>query len=227
MRRAILFAIPAVLAITALWFFFVFQPANTRIEEANTQLEAEKQQETLLRTQLRQLQRVQENELAYLSAIGVLEAAIPPTPQMPVLIDDLSQLAFDSGVIWDGATYGNPTEVEGADYLEIPFTLQVRGQYFELLGYLYGIEDLDRLVRLESININPVDEEGFTVLSVSLTATAFTTSSILVPDFGEEGGDTTTTTVAGNGDTTTTTVAGDTTTTAPSGDTTTTTAGGG
>ena len=200
-RTGLILGVLGVLLITALWWFFVISPMNTRISDAEDQLQSAVDNEVLLRTQLMRLKKIQENELTYLSAIGALEAAIPPTPQMPALIDTLAQLAEDSGVQWDAGTYGNPVEVDGEDYFEIPVNLTVRGQFFEVLGYLYGIADLDRIVRIDAVSLTPEeDDDGFTVENVAISAVTFTTGNVVLPGFLEETAETTTTTTAGDGE---------------------------
>ncbi len=186
--------------VTALWYFFVISPTNTKIADAQDQLAAAEDNQVLLQTQLMRLKKIQENELTYRSAIGALEAAIPPTPQMPALIDDLAQLAVDSGVEWESGTYGNPVEVEGEDYYEIPVNLSVQGQFFEVLGYLYGIADMERIVRIDAVSLSPTeDDAGFTIENVSISAVTFTTGDVVLP-VPEEPAETTTTTTTTPGD---------------------------
>lgn len=200
-RTGVILAALGVLLVTALWWFFVISPTNTRISEAEDQLQSAQDNEVLLRTQLSRLKKIQENELTYLSAIGALEAAIPPTPQMPALIDTLAELAEDSGVQWESGTYGNPTEVEGEDYFEIPVSLIVEGQFFEILGYLYGIADLERIVRVDAVSLTPTeDDAGFTIETVSISAVTFTTGNVVLPGVIEEVTETTTTTTPGDGE---------------------------
>lgn len=186
--------------VTALWYFFVISPMNTKIADAQDQLASAEDNQVLLQTQLMRLKKIQENELTYRSAIGALEAAIPPTPQMPALIDDLAQLAVDSGVEWESGTYGNPVEVEGEDYYEIPVNLSVQGQFFEVLGYLYGIADMERIVRIDAVSLSPTeDDAGFTIENVSISAVTFTTGDVVLP-VPEEPAETTTTTTTTPGD---------------------------
>jgi len=200
-RTGLILAVLGVLLITALWWFFVISPMNTRISDAEDQLQSAVDNEVLLRTQLMRFKKIQENELTYLSAIGALDAAIPPTPQMPALIDTLAQLAEDSGVQWESGTYGNPVEVDGEDYFEIPLNLTVRGQFFEVLGYLYGISDLERIVRIDAVSLTPSeDDDGFTVEDVAISAVTFTTGNVVLPGIVEEPVETTTTTAAGDGE---------------------------
>ncbi len=199
-RTGLILGVLAVLLITALWWFFVISPTNTRIADAQDQQQSAEDNEVLLRTQLSRLKKIQENELTYRSAIGALDAAIPPTPQMPALIDTLAELAEDSGVEWESGTYGNPVEVEDEDYFEIPVNLTVKGQFFEILGYLYGIADLERIVRIDAVTLSPTeDDDGFTIENVSISAVTFTTGNVVLPE-PEETTETTTTTTPGDGE---------------------------
>lgn len=199
-RTSLVFGILGFVLITALWWFFVISPTNTKIADAQDALESEQDRQVLLQTQLMRLKKIQENELTYRSAIGALEAAIPPTPQMPALIDVLAELAVDSGVQWESGTYGNPVEIEGEDYFAIPLNLSVQGQFFEVLGYLYGIADLERIVRIDAVSLTPQeDDDGFTVENVSISAVTFTTGDVVLPA-PEPVPETTTTTTPGDGE---------------------------
>lgn len=199
-RTGLILGVLAVLLVTALWWFFVISPTNTKIADSQDQLQSAEDNEVLLLTQLSRLKKIQENELTYRSAIGALDAAIPPTPQMPALIDSLTELANDSSVEWKSGTYGNPVEVEGKDYFEIPVNLIVQGQFFEVLGYLYGIADLERIVRIDAVSLTPtIDDDGFTVEDVSISAVTFTTGNVVLP-VPEPTIETTTTTTPGGGE---------------------------
>ncbi|HKZ29157.1 MAG TPA: type 4a pilus biogenesis protein PilO [Acidimicrobiia bacterium] len=199
-RSGLILGVLGMLLVTALWWFFVISPTNAKISDVRDELQSAEDNEVLLRTQLSRLKKIQENELTYRSAIGALEAAIPPTPQMPALIDTLAELAEASGVQWDSGTYGNPGEVEGEDYFEIPLSLTVQGQFFEVLGYLYGIADLERIVRIDAVSLSPTqDDNGFTIETVSISAVTFTTGDVVLPA-PEETTETTTTTTSGGGE---------------------------
>lgn len=200
-RTGLILGVLGVLLVTALWWFLIISPMNTKTADTKDQLQSAEDNEVLLRTQLARLKKIQENELTYRSAIGALDAAIPPTPQMPALIDALTELANDSGVEWESGTYGNPVEVEDEDYFLIPVNLTVRGQFFEVLGYLYGIADLERIVRIDAVTLSPTeDDEGFTLEDVSISAVTFTTGNVVLPGEPEETTETTTTTTPGDGE---------------------------
>jgi Tfp pilus assembly protein PilO len=232
-RAGIVFGVLGVVLVTAVWYMLIMQPINGRIADADTELQAAKDQEVTLRTRLASLQKIQDAELSYISAIGAMDAQIPSTPQMPALIDDLDTLADQTSVEWLGGTIGTPALVEGTDYYAIPISLRIQGQFFEVLGYLYGIADMERLVRIDGISVSPEQQDSFTILSVTITANAFTTSDLVTEETAaastDSGTDTTSTTTTTEPPSTTTTTEppSTTTTTEPPSTTTTTDTGGG
>lgn len=172
--------------LTAGWWFLLISPVNEQVADARDQLAAAENEELQLLAQRRTLQTVEDNMLEYLAALGDLEASIPPTPQTAALIDDLAVLADETGIDWRAGSYGQPQEIEGGVF-EIPLAISVEGQFFEVLGYLYGMADLERLVRIDSVGISPAqDEQGFTVLNVAISAKAFTSSDLGLPAQAEE-----------------------------------------
>lgn len=190
-RSTMLLVALGLILLTAGWWLFLIGPVNDRADQADMERTQALDEERLLRTQLQTLQRVQDNELPYRAAIADLQDSIPPTPQTAALIDDLAALAEETGVVWQSGTYGNPSEDEDAGYFEIPVAIVVEGQYFEILGYLFGISDMERLVRVDAISLSPQqDEFGFTILTVNVSARAFTTADVSIPTVeGEEGED--------------------------------------
>ena len=175
---------------TAGWYLLLVSPVLTQIADAEVEAEVAVDDEFRLKSQRAALQKIEDNMLAYFAAIGEIESSVPSSPQTASLIDDLAVLAGDTGVLWESGSYGNPAVVEGSSYLEIPISIVISGQFFEVLGYLYGIADMDRLIRLESVEITPnQDDSGFTILSVAITARAFTTGDIIgtpVPEAEDE-----------------------------------------
>jgi len=231
-RTALIVSLLVGLLLTAAWWFLLVGPQRTREAEAADALEVARDEEFLLQTQLAQLKRIQDNELPYRAAIAELQRSIPDNPQTASLIDELSALAEETGVVWSSGTYGNPEANEDTELFEIPLAISIEGQYFEVLGYLFGIADLERLVRIDAVTISPSqDENNFTILSVNLTGRAFSTATVLVPFTETEGGEpapgetpapgaedsatSTTTSGGGDGDVTTTTTATDTSTVTP------------
>ncbi len=182
MRRTLIGVLVAVL-VMALWYFFVVGPINERKDIARTDLENAQNEEFTLRTTLSRLRKIEENQLEYATAIGQLETAIPSSPRLAELIDDLNFLADENGLAWTSGSYGIPGQIDEGDIYSIAVTVQVQGQFFEILGYLYGIAELDRVVRVDSIALSSSsDDAGFHTMSASINAVVFTTSGVTIPD---------------------------------------------
>jgi len=203
MRRLLIALLVAIL-LTVAWWFLLGSRWNERTNEAEAQLEVEQQVERDLQRRLAALQVVADNTLEYQTAVDELTRSIPPSPQMDVLIDELAILAEDSGVSWQSAVYSNPVEDPlDSGIREILMSMEVEGQYFEILGYLYGIEEIDRLVVVNGVTFSAaLDGDGFNIISARITARAYTTGQVVVPEVPEDS-TTTTTTVPGDSATTT------------------------
>ena len=213
MRRSVItLVILAFVVITALWWFLMISPRNAEIDDANVALEDAKSQETILQAQIAQLRAVQDNELSFLFALGEMESSIPTDPELDAFIEDLTFLADTTGVEVFSISTAVPTLVEGSSLYTMTVALSLEGEYFEVLGFLYGLEDLERLVVVDSLSLSPttVAEEETTeeetteeeevveeprsrpedsTLTVSLSARLFTRSTVAVPAVIDDGGD--------------------------------------
>lgn len=216
MRRSVILLLAVGLVIvTAAWWFFFISPRNTSIDDANTALEDAKSQETVLQAQIATLRAVQDNELTFLFALGEMESSIPTDPELDAFFEDITFLADTTGVELATISTAVPVQVEDSTLFTVTVTLSFQGEYFEVLGFLYGLEDLERLVVVDTLSLTPiavVDEgeeatEGEGTgdevteeetprsrpddgrLNVSLTARLFTRSTVTVPDVVDDGGD--------------------------------------
>ncbi len=217
MRRVLLFGALVAILLAVGWYFLLISPIQSEIADTQAELESLRQQELILQTELNRLRRIKDAELQYTTAVSELNTAIPPTPELGSLIDQLEILAEASGVAWRNASYTDPGDESDTGVREIGVNVSVSGQYFQILGYLYGIADLDRLVRVDGLNISASESpEGFTILAATLNATAFTTGTVVIPtpeelidpaEGSEDDTSTTTTTTVPDDSTTTTTEA--------------------
>jgi type IV pilus assembly protein PilO len=212
-RPGILIGIAVTLLVTVVWWLFIVGPRRARLDELDTQIESARSQEQSLRAQKAQLLEIQENELTFITAGAELARNIPPTPELASFIDDVNLLAAETGIELLSLSPGLPTPSPLGTYQQISVSLEIQGQYFELLGFLYGLSDLERLVVINSIALSPGSAvDGPLLISAGLEARIFTTAATtpVEPPPDTEGGTTTTTVPAGA--TTTTTPASATTT---------------
>lgn len=183
MRRVGLLVFLVVLLVTAAWWMFLIGPRNARISDARDDLVTAQDAEQRLRVQIRQLQEIRDREVEYLAAMGSLESLIPERPLLDEFIEQISALAVDSDVDLQALTPSvpSPTE-EGGDLREIAVSAQVEGQFFEILGFLFGLNEMERLVRIDGISLaSSQSETGGTILSAALDLRLFTLADLLPP----------------------------------------------
>lgn len=201
----------------AMFYFLVFSPKSEEIQIKEDELVAAEGEELQLRARVAELRRIEARLVEYRDAVNQMTTSVPPDPEMDLLILELNQLAVDSGVEWSSGSWTVPAAPSETGVRSISLTVTIDGQYFEVLGYLYGISEMDRLIRVEALSFTPsLTDDGFNVLSVNVTATTFTTGAVVIPEPPAEEAEedapeaTTTTTLAGNEESfdTTTTTAG-------------------
>ncbi|MDH5421205.1 MAG: type 4a pilus biogenesis protein PilO [Acidimicrobiia bacterium] len=215
MRRALLIAIPVMLLVGAAFYFLLWAPIGEDIAVQEQELSTLQAQENALRQRLTELNRINERLPEYDRANANMLLSIPQLPQIDGLTDELSVLADRANVVWDAVSFSTPGEQSNTGVREVALAMTVTGQYFEVLGYMYGLAELDRLIRVDGITVAPaIDAEtGVNTLTVTINAVAFTTGAIVVPPPPEVAEpdipvETTTTTTTVPASTTTTTVGG-------------------
>lgn len=181
-RPGVLLGVLGVIVVTVLWFLFFLSPRNDDIEQAEQALASAQDQEQILRTQIANLEDISEQQFSYQVAIQEMEASIPIDPELDAFIEDLTFLAERSGVDLVAVAANPPAPViaeDAADFFEVEVTLALEGQFFELLGFLYGLEEMERLVRVDNMALNPsaVPEAETTTTTTTTAAPGDTTST--------------------------------------------------
>lgn len=203
MRRGFLLGfLGAILVLVGWWFLFI-SPRNASVAEAEDQLVAAQQQEQRLRAQVVALEEIRSNEILYIDAISEMTRLIPERPLLEEFIVQIDALSAANGIELITLAPSLPRSDEASDLREISLSAQIQGEFFEVMGFLFGLSDLERLVRVDGIALSSTEVDGVTELAVSLDLSLFTLSDLLpvdidLPDDGQGG--TPGTTVPGDGD---------------------------
>jgi Tfp pilus assembly protein PilO len=163
MRRSMVWLVVAGLLVGTLgWWMFLMSPERSATSDAQAELDAAQIREATIRSQIAQLTDIIDNEITYRFAIGEMETAIPVQPQADVFIDDLTFLAQSTGIDIFSINMSPPAAIDlsdlgqpGVEAYQVSVSITAQGQYFEVLGFLYGLEAMDRLVRVDSIGLSP------------------------------------------------------------------------
>ena len=221
-RVAALVAI-GIFGVVALWWVFVYSPRGGELSDTRDEVTRAQEERTGLDSTLKRLQAIDDDGPATDARLQQLSEALPSTPDLAGFITGAHEIAEDAGIDWISVAPAEPTATPGAPPT-IRLSIQIEGGFFQVLDYMNRLEDLDRLVIVDSVNITTgatgggggdtstttaASTGGAPDLAVTLTARMFTLSTP---------GSTATTVPAGTSQTTaapgaTTTVAGATTTT--------------
>ncbi|HEX5616481.1 MAG TPA: type 4a pilus biogenesis protein PilO [Acidimicrobiia bacterium] len=181
-RGVALFAVAAV-AIVALWWTLVYSPRGDQLDDAKVELETAQGEQQALQAQLARLEDINENLPEIDADLAKLSGLVPPTADLAGFILGMNDLANQSGIDWISVS-PTPPAAQGTGFATIGLNITVEGGFFQVLDYLNRLEDFDRLVVVEGVNVTGgstggegtdgavVDSSG---LAVSMTARMFTT----------------------------------------------------
>ncbi|KGE79421.1 pilus assembly protein PilO [Halomonas sp. ND22Bw] len=85
--------------------------------------------------------------------LEVLVGMLPSGPEIPSLIDDISEAAIDSQLTIDAIRLRSPVEREF--YVERPFDIRVSGDYHRIGSFLAAVADLPRIVTQHDFTLAP------------------------------------------------------------------------
>jgi hypothetical protein len=142
-RDIIILAAIGLLAVIALWYFFLISPKRSEISEINEQTEVER--ETFERNSAR-LKKLDQERAAAQEATGELlklNKLIPGDEQMPSLIVELQKSANDAGI--DFVKIEPDLPVPGAGATIIPIEMKFEGRFFDVNEFLYRVENYARM----------------------------------------------------------------------------------
>jgi len=179
MRRVGLFVALAVLLVTGAWWMFLISPKNGEIDDLRQDLNVAVDTEQRLRVRINELEAIRQSEVEYLAAIGKLDALIPERPLLEEFIEQIYELTTETNVELQTLAPSLPAATD-SDLREVAVSAQIEGAFFEVLGFLFGLNDMERLVRVDGVAVSTsTDELGETVLSASVEMTLFTLADLL------------------------------------------------
>lgn len=246
-RRALLLAGAGSLVLLLVWYFALWSPRSSALEDAHDRRDIAEERNQQLEASIERLRNDQQNEPQRRATLERLRAAVPDQPNLAQFILDTNDAAVKAGIDWIsiaptppaaataptaptttttvaagsgvGAGAGAPTTSVGSAPAEIKMTMQVSGGYFQVLDFLNRLNAMPRIVVVDGLNLN-ADQSAR--LTVTVTARMFVQPGAVAGPGGTTT-TTTSTTAPAAGGTTTTAVGGATTTTAAAGATTSTT----
>ncbi len=171
----------AVLFMCLLFFFFAYLPytkERSAAEEALAQADMNiRNTENALKTH----EAVAQYGAAVDEAYQYMQKYLPSENEMPRLVRMVSEIGSNAGLS-DGVTLFAPKlpAVIQENYAEIPFTLNLEGEFLTVLSFLYNFSRMDRIVNITDVNISApkmVDEKR-EILHISVRCSGSTYRSL-------------------------------------------------
>jgi Tfp pilus assembly protein PilO len=159
-RRNVFLSAVAVVGVVALWWVFVFSPKAKDLNDAHDKLDVAKRESQTLAAQLNELRDLQRRGPETEAQLSKLNAAIPKAPSQASFITQLNGVAHDSGITWQSVTMQEPTAGTAGGPPTTAVQIKLGGGFSQVLAYLAGLEDLNRLVVVDSVTVNTGGDSG-------------------------------------------------------------------
>jgi Tfp pilus assembly protein PilO len=181
MRRSWIIGIVAgAVVLVLLWYLVLFSPTSSDASAAKSKVAEEQRNQQELKNEIARLKELSANAPQQQADLRALQAAIPQNPDLGQFILQANEIASSSGIQWLSISPTPPAASTGGANSTIAVSMQIQGGFFQLLDYLNRLEDLDRLVIVDSISVTAAGGStgtGASGSSGSASATTFDTGS--------------------------------------------------
>jgi Tfp pilus assembly protein PilO len=163
--------------VAAGWYLISYRPGQKDLAQLRTQVVAKQQEVANLDSQLKHLQALKANEPKLRAVLARYDRALPADPKLPEFILQMHDIANKAGVAWISVAPSVPSAPTGAGATnaatglrEISVSINTSGKYFALQNFMYRLERLNRVLRVDNFGISPVQAGS---LSVSMKMRMF------------------------------------------------------
>jgi Tfp pilus assembly protein PilO len=155
-------------------------PKAAQVRSKQKEVAQAEQQETVLRLQVEELAADAKEAPKDRKELAKLQAAIPPTADLPGLIRLLNSAAAESAVDFMSVSPGQPTLSPSGQLSVIPAQITVTGGFFAVDQYLFRLESLPRAAKVTNVQVGPGPNQ-WPQLQITLTVEFYTTDSSAGP----------------------------------------------
>lgn len=158
-----------------LWYFLLIGPQRNDHRVLGEQLAAAESQERELRSTVARLRRLAAEDRTRAAELERFTRLVPAAPDVAGFILAANDAAVRSRVDWISLSPAPPTAGPAGGPSAIPVSIAVNANFFALLDYVRRLEDLGRLVVVDSIALESGGAAGGLIrLSATLNARIFT-----------------------------------------------------
>ena len=153
-RRVVLAVVGGALAIIALWWFAIYSPKRSATASAKSERAAAEARGRDLEVTVARLKELDRNRPQTEADLRALNAAIPATPDLATFILSANEIASQAGVDFLSIAPSPPAQAAAVGQpTSIGLSIQVRGDFFAVVDYLNRLEQLERIVVVDTVNL--------------------------------------------------------------------------
>jgi Tfp pilus assembly protein PilO len=192
--RMVLIGVLVLVALGGAWMLAV-SPERKQATQLSAEVSAAQTQLAGAEGKVASARAAQSQYAAAYSSVVSLGKAVPPTQEVPALIDQLAQASNEKSVNFASITSGGGSASSASvasTFAELPFTFTFEGSYFDLEHLFRQLTDFatptasgalqvnGRLLTIQSVRLAPSSsasqpaESGANHLAGTITATAYT-----------------------------------------------------
>ena len=178
-RKTTLIAVGASLALLVAWFVLLWGPQGGKLSDAEDREEVAVAANAELELRRDRLVAAQADAPALQAKVESLRVAVPDSPELAQFILNANDAAAASGVDFLSISPTPPSaSLDPLLPAEVILSITVDGGYFQVLDYLNRVDDMERIVVVDTLALTPTggEEAAPTGLSAALTARTFTTA---------------------------------------------------
>lgn len=163
--------VAAMVAVLLVLGFGVFgiRPQLGKIAELRNQQQKEQKKKQNSEAILQRLREAKKEAAETESKLIETKKRVPEDPQMASLLTEIQDTANQAGVDFVSIKPGEM--VAQTDITNIPLVIHIEGSFFDLVDFLYRLNDLKREIRIDKVTIVGTDWPN---LSVDLEGSTFT-----------------------------------------------------
>lgn len=139
------------------FYFLFFQPNYEEIGNLTTKVAAASEELKKVRKVARDLPVYQKELEEVRSKFEATSVLLPKSQEIPNLLRNISDLGRNAGLDFLSFTPGQ--EIPKDFYAEIPIDIQIKGPYHNLGVFLDKVSKLERIVTVNNIKTDKVDQE--------------------------------------------------------------------
>ena len=188
--RIVIIGVVVAVVLAAAWMLVV-SPERKQASQLSAEVAADQAQLASAEGKVASARAAQSQYAAAYTSVVSLGKAVPPSQEVPSLIDQLAQASHNKNVEFESISDGSSASASAASFTSLPFTFTFEGSYFDLehlfnqltdfatLGASGNLQVSGRLLTIQSVKLAPGNNGSETSagasgkLTGSITATAY------------------------------------------------------